>query len=111
MIPTGQPTYSEKNLSHCHFVDHKSYLGLVWNRVEAAVATSWRLTASCVAQRYVQHVGRISEMYDKACIGGQIRYFSAGRSTSVQTCSVAKNNITPVVNMVLDASLRINDQF
>ena len=111
MIPTGQPTYSEKNLSHCHFVDHKSYFGLVWNRVEAAVATSWRLTVSWMAQRCVQHHDRISEMYDKARTGGQIRFVSNGRGTSVQTCSVLKNEIKPVVNMVLDASLRINDQF
>lgn len=111
MIPTGQPKYSEKKLSHCHSVDHKSYFGLVWNRVEAAVATSWRLTASRMAQRCVRHVGRISEMYGKTCTGGQIRYVSNGRGTSVQTCSVLKNKITPVVNMVLDGSLRIDDQF
>lgn len=90
MIPTGQPTYVEKNLSHYHFVDHISYFGPVWNRVQAAVVTGRQLTASTVAQRCVQHVRRIPEIYDKACTGGQIRSFYDRHGTTVQTCYVLK---------------------
>jgi hypothetical protein len=90
--------------------DHKSYFGLIWNRVQVAEVTSWRLTASSVAQRCVQFVGRISEMYDKACTGGQ-RNVSDGHGTAVQTCSALTKQDNAGSKHGLNASFRINDQF
>jgi hypothetical protein len=41
--------YVEKNLSHCHFVHHKSQMDWPWNKHRLMV-TGWQLTTSAMVQ-------------------------------------------------------------
>jgi hypothetical protein len=46
----GKSDNSQKNLSQCHFVHHKSHMDLTWDRTLASVVRGRRLTAWAMAR-------------------------------------------------------------
>jgi hypothetical protein len=51
----GKTDNSEKNMSQCHFVHHKSHMDLTWDRTGASVVRGRRLTAWAMARPRCGH--------------------------------------------------------
>jgi hypothetical protein len=62
MIQMGKLKYSEKNLSHCHFVNHKSHMG--WSGIDLEAVIVWDVAQSiCVFKEHAVSMYCDQEVY------------------------------------------------